>query len=401
MDAPKLLTQIRDLTTFVGDGRKLTQAGYITMADARELVTLLETGDSFTYGIGKVIRSSELNSLMLIVDWAVAAKFVRFENDKKIVTVKNKHKILADDDRLWSTLFEAIPKLGDSFYVAGSAERSVFRQQFANIVKVLLDYVRLAQKPQTVTDLKAVAWQVAAQPYALHRYPTQEQANLRSDSNNCTKKTLGVLARLDAVEFADDIVSLGEQGKRFYRKELGEAEPGDLLYQLKISLENTKVWRRVEVPASMKLANFHQVIQRAMGWESCHLYQFTVGDKRYAPDDEFMEDLVDEDDSKITIGQLALKHQKFRYWYDFGDDWWHTITIEKHLTAEPDIDYPRCTAGKEACPPEDCGGPWGYKGLLQALADPKHPEHQDMMEWLGLDNPSDFNPHTFDPATAL
>jgi hypothetical protein len=42
-----------------------------------------------------------------------------------------------------------------------------------------------------------------------------------------------------------------------------------------------------------------------------------------------------------------------------------------------------CLDGARACPPEDCGGVWGYDNLLKILKNRKHPEHRSMMEWLG------------------
>ncbi len=77
---------------------------------------------------------------------------------------------------------------------------------------------------------------------------------------------------------------------------------------------------------------------------------------------------------------------------DSGDNWEHEITVEDLLDADPDTHYPVLLAAKGSCPPEDCGGPWGYANLRQILADPNHDEHQDMLEWLGLDNASEFDP---------
>ena len=52
---------------------------------------------------------------------------------------------------------------------------------------------------------------------------------------------------------------------------------------------------------------------------------------------------------------------------------------------------PACLAGKGACPPEDCGGPWGYADLKQALTDPRHEEHESMLDWLALDSAEHFD----------
>lgn len=69
------------------------------------------------------------------------------------------------------------------------------------------------------------------------------------------------------------------------------------------------------------------------------------------------------------------------------------MVVEKITQAEPGFDYPVCLTGRRACPPEDCGGPWGYGELLAALADPAHPDHEHLREWA----PADFDPDRFDP----
>ncbi len=142
---------------------------------------------------------------------------------------------------------------------------------------------------------------------------------------------------------------------------------------MKITLLETKppVWRRIETP-SVSLAKLHVMIQVAMGWQDCHLHEFQVGDRRFtqsAEDSPFggFDDGEDADDeNEITLAELhSQKIKKFRYWYDFGDSWFHDIVIEKVLEASDDVSYPVCTAGKRACPPEDCGGVWGFAELLE------------------------------------
>lgn len=66
------------------------------------------------------------------------------------------------------------------------------------------------------------------------------------------------------------------------------------------------------------------------------------------------------------------------------------------LTAEPGVKYPRAVAGRRAGPPEDCGGIWGYQELCEILANPEHEEHASMVEWLGLDSATDFDPAAVD-----
>jgi hypothetical protein len=167
-----------------------------------------------------------------------------------------------------------------------------------------------------------------------------------------------------------------------------------LALRLRVTLLNVEppVWREVLVPADLTFAQLHQVLQAAMGWEDDHMHEFEVGEEHIgppAPQDFFAgyEPLLDE--SKTRLGDVLEGRRKFRYWYDFGDDWWHEIAIRKG--AAGDGARPRLLAGEGACPPEDCGGPYGYAELLQALADPKHPEHGELREWAG-----DFDPRRFD-----
>jgi hypothetical protein len=79
------------------------------------------------------------------------------------------------------------------------------------------------------------------------------------------------------------------------------------------------------------------------------------------------------------------------YTYDFGDNWDHAIVLEKELPADPHAAYPVCADGQLACPPEDCGGIPGYYDLLDALADPSHPRHDELRDWTG----DEFNPQAF------
>ena len=157
-------------------------------------------------------------------------------------------------------------------------------------------------------------------------------------------------------------------------------------YRLRITLQGTEpaVWREVLLPGSLHLGLVHQAIQGVMGWEDAHLHEFEAGEERYGDG---------EDNRKETAVRLAEVVREpgdcVLYSYDFGDDWVHTLVVQEVLPPSPDA---RCLDGAGACPPEDCGGPWGYEELLAALADPTHPEHEERLEWLG----GPFDPHAFD-----
>jgi yecA family protein len=169
-----------------------------------------------------------------------------------------------------------------------------------------------------------------------------------------------------------------------------------LIYQLKISLKGSRppIWRRIQVPGSVTLAELHDIIQISMGWFDSHLHQFDIKSSLYGPatdEDWAMERINDE--VKYTLNSLSEEVQPhFEYMYDFGDDWQHRITVEKILTPEEGRPYPVLLKGKRACPPEDIGGIWGYQEFLEAYTDPDHDDHEAMVEWAG----QDFLPDLFD-----
>ena len=165
------------------------------------------------------------------------------------------------------------------------------------------------------------------------------------------------------------------------------------VYQLKITLKGVRppIWRRVHVK-DCSLAKLHKVIQLCMSWTDSHMHVFEVGGQEYgAPDPTGEMEYLDE--ARVKLSQVVAQgHKRFVYVYDFGDNWDHTIEVEKTLPAEPGARYLRCVAGKRACPPEDCGGPWGYPDFLAAIQNPGHPEHEEMLEWSG----GEFDPVEFD-----
>jgi hypothetical protein len=176
-----------------------------------------------------------------------------------------------------------------------------------------------------------------------------------------------------------------------------KAAPAKDIYQIKITLVgiDPPIWRRVLLPNDTTLEELHWIIQIAMGWEDDHLHQFIVGKKRYS-DPEFGLDRFpgdhEGDETRVPLSHLVLKQKKqFYYEYDFGDSWKHEIKIEKALQRDQDTVYPVCIEGERACPPEDCGGVWGYQDLLDALSDPEDPDHEERLDWVG----EDFDPEEF------
>jgi len=170
-------------------------------------------------------------------------------------------------------------------------------------------------------------------------------------------------------------------------------------YQLKVKLLNISkppIWRDVLVAQDSTFEDLHHIIQIAMGWESCHLHQFIVGNRKngiYIGIDQFDmgEDMLDH--TQIYITQyLKKKKDKCWYEYDFGDGWVHEITVVGMVEISKEQPVPFVIKGKGACPPEDCGGPWGYQELKEIINNPKAEDYEEMMEWVG----EDFDPNYFD-----
>jgi len=174
-------------------------------------------------------------------------------------------------------------------------------------------------------------------------------------------------------------------------------------YQIKVQLEGIKppIWRRLQLDSRISLDVLHVVIQCSMGWLEMHLHQFMDREGNFfriqQGDDDFMVDFGDSavDESIVLLSDL-LKEEKdwIKYEYDFGDGWSHKITLEKILPYKQNQVPVLCTKGKRACPPEDCGGPWGYQHIMDLLAEPNaNPEeYQDLIEWLE----DEFEPESFD-----
>jgi hypothetical protein len=181
----------------------------------------------------------------------------------------------------------------------------------------------------------------------------------------------------------------------------------DHFLEFKITLRDIKpaIWRRIQVPHTYTFWDFHVAIQDAMGWDDMHLHGFDV--KEPISGHEIDVGIPGEEwdaETKTLPGWLVpvalfftVLNRKGVYTYDYGDDWRHNILLEKIAPIEKGASYPRCVAGKRACPPEDSGGPGGYATMLEAIQDPKHPEHETYLEWLG----GPFDPKDFHPAQVV
>jgi hypothetical protein len=163
------------------------------------------------------------------------------------------------------------------------------------------------------------------------------------------------------------------------------------------------IWRRIVVPTAWPMSTLHHYMQWVMGWQDSHAHEFQIGDQIVAPD-WWIEELSldrdtgnDRDERRVKVATVvteAAPAGEFEYAYDMGDGWRHRLVIEADSgTATRKLDrLPVCTAGENACPPDDVGGPHGYARFLAALADPEDEDHATMVSWIG----GVFDPRGFD-----
>jgi Plasmid pRiA4b ORF-3-like protein len=161
----------------------------------------------------------------------------------------------------------------------------------------------------------------------------------------------------------------------------------DRIARLQIQLDDLEpvIWRRVEVPLTSSLKGLHEVIQAVMLFEDYHLFQFDIADKRYGiPDPEWdhMREVLDAKNTKLGA-VIDRGVSTFSYTYDFGDNWQHTVTIEATGDADLAVEYPRFIDGAMRAPPEDVGGIPGFEMFMDAMADPSHDEHRNLVRWYG------------------
>lgn len=175
----------------------------------------------------------------------------------------------------------------------------------------------------------------------------------------------------------------------------------DTIARLKITLDDVEpgVRRRIEVPLSLRLDRLHLAIQAAMGWTNSHLYEIRARDVGWGiPDPDWGDGPLDARKARLTDVLEDTGAKTLHYTYDFGDNWGHTIKVERLIDPVPGIVYPRLIEASGRCPPEDVGGPPGYEEFLAAIMDADHERHAEMIEWTGFNNydPTDVDIEAID-----
>ncbi len=174
------------------------------------------------------------------------------------------------------------------------------------------------------------------------------------------------------------------------------------VYQLRISLDHTdpEVWRRIQVPGSYTFYDLHVAIQDAMGWLDYHLFEFNEKQAGFRANYRIVSVFDEPEEMSFDVGwdyatEVPIKklfkaeQDTVLYRYDFGDNWEHSVTLEKILPREKGIKYPICVDGALAGPPEDCGSIPGYYKCVAAVKD----KNNEMLQrWVGDWKPESFSP---------
>ena len=165
------------------------------------------------------------------------------------------------------------------------------------------------------------------------------------------------------------------------------------IFQLRINLidSNPEIYRTIQINSRFTFYQLHLVMQKVMGWENYHLYEFKNNNICIIEKDEFAPDNSIEP-GKISIDEVLMDiNDSINYIYDFGDEWQHEIKVEKIISKRTKIQYPRCIKGQGNCPPEDSGGLYGYYEKLEILEHPDNQDYKDIRDWMG----EKFDPHYF------
>ncbi len=180
---------------------------------------------------------------------------------------------------------------------------------------------------------------------------------------------------------------------------LNEAGSNAAVYRFKITLKETQppIWRQIETK-DVELKKLHDLIQTSIGWTNSHLHCFSIGDKRYTDPrliDDAFDDLNETSYAGVRVSDLVSQYGaqlQLDYEYDYGDGWQHEVRLEDVTETQPRVRYPRCTDGDRACPPEDVGGVWGFVEFVEAITNPDHEQHEELLEWSGPFQPAEFSP---------
>lgn len=323
-------------------------------------------------------------------------------------------RILQDQEALFSLVMDVTAELSDEAHsmalYLGVVVYRAYEMAFSDLPAATEDEIAAVfeanqawlQETETSDEDATPEWELP-QPAVMQYvgdclFAEEEEPELDEEDQGLT-----FLALKAFVEVLDRCAARRETSppaKAAGRRRRAPRTPAVPVYELKITLKGIRppIWRRFRVRSDISLGRLHVVLQTVMGWTDSHLHQFRAGGRVYGVPDPggsgFGPKVLDERRARLSA-LLPEEKDRFTYDYDFGDGWEHTVVVEKILPPDREVPAPWCVRGRRACPPEDCGGPWGYEEMLEAVADPGHPRRDEIVEWLG----GEWDPEEFDPET--
>lgn len=379
-DADVVLASYRWLLDRVRDGVKLTQAGYLPPSVVKAAMTELGWAEDW---YGK--NNREDVTLPVLELRASAQRFGLVRKYRGHLVPTRIGRTLADDPvGLWWHVANALPDARSE------------PQRHAGVLYLITVAAGLAENDAMLAEGMTILGWTERGTY---------QRLSPSAAFGAARDTWAVFRRLGLLpgtrRHADGVPTsaarrlsraalLGREQRAVAAAPPPRRRASESALQLRVSLRDTDVWRRLVVPASLTLRELHAVLQTAMGWEDYHLHLFDVDGVLYG-DVEEIEGQPMGDEQTFTLGQAAGAARELVYQYDFGDSWHHDIVVEQ---AMPSVGTgtPHLVDGAGACPPEDCGGAGGFENLLEVLADPTDEEHEEMLQWVG----GSYDPGAFD-----
>jgi hypothetical protein len=373
------------LLSRIGNGVRLTQAGYLPPTLVTEGMATLGWQDDW---IGKHNREDLTVPILELRESAQRLGLLR-KNRGQLLTTKVGRSLVDDPNLLWWHLASRLPdgrskperQAGVLYMLTAAAQRPLDDMLLAGGMTILGWAAGSAGMALSPSD----AFWAARDTWAMfHRLGLIPKRDRWDEPEPPPSEAGGRLARAALLGRADPSPRVSSRHP--------PPRPEEQAVQLTITVRDIEpaIWRRLVVPTSLTLRELHAVIQTAMGWQDYHLHLFEVAGVLYGDIEEVQGHPLGDEET-FTIGQAAGVVAEFRYEYDFGDSWDHDIRIEQ-VVSSVGTGTPHLIGGARACPPEDCGGSWGYEHLLEVLADPSDSEHEAMLQW--ADGP--FDPEAFD-----
>lgn len=370
-DADVVVAPYRWLLDRVGDGVRLTQAGYLPPTMVRATMSELGWADDW---YGKNNREDITLPVLELRESAQRFGLVR-KYRGQLLRTKIGRTLTDDRTELWWHLAGALPDARSE------------PQRHAGVLYLITVAAGLAENGAMLADgMTILGWTERGTYQPLS--PTAAFGAARDTW--AVFRRLGLVPRTRRIKEGDPTPAarrlaraalLGRDQPRGVGASIPPRRTSESAFQLRVSLRDTDVWRRLVVSASLTLRQLHAVLQTAMGWEDYHLHLFDVDGVLYG-DVEEIEGQPLGDEETFTLMQAADVVSEFMYEYDFGDSWHHDIVIEQTMPSVG-TGTPHLIGGAGACPPEDCGGSGGLEHLLEVLADPSDEEHEEMLEWVG------------------